>query len=72
MVVLIDRSKREFSAVVAAFGFALPAFAQVSNPDGGADTELHVVYAPCGDLHVGGGSSFERADFLSSEWIARS
>jgi hypothetical protein len=51
-VVLIDRSKRELAAVVAAFGFASPAFAQAFNPDDGAGTELRAVYGPSGGLHA--------------------
>jgi hypothetical protein len=49
---LIDRSKRELAAIVAAFGFASPAFAQAFNPDDGAGTELRAVYGPSGGLHA--------------------
>ena len=53
MVALIDRSKCELAAVVAAFSFASSASAQAFNPDNGAGTELRAVYGPCGGLHAG-------------------
>jgi hypothetical protein len=53
MVALIDRSKRELAAVVAAFRFASPAFAQAFNPEDGTGTVLRAVYGPCSGLHTG-------------------
>ena len=57
-------------AVVAAFGFASPAFAQAFKPDDGGGTVLRAYYGPHRGLHTG---KFvpEQAGCHSSEWTAR-
>jgi len=50
---MIVRSKLALAVIVAAFGFASPAFAQAFNPDDGSGTALQTYYGPDGGLHTG-------------------
>jgi hypothetical protein len=50
---VIDRSTLALVAVVAAFGFASPAFAQAFKPDDGGGTVLAAYYGPHRGLHTG-------------------
>jgi hypothetical protein len=50
---VIDRSTLALVAVVAAFGFASPAFAQTFKPDDGSGTVRVAYYAPHRSLHTG-------------------